>query len=224
MGGPDRLRRHAHARPVPAGGLLQPARHVLGPVGPQPVPPGGHTRQPQRHPARHRLPGGARPHQFLRPAHPPGMGRPVRHQLRPRHRRNRPGAHSAHGRGGAAGGGRQLAHRQPREGVPGPAADAANRRHRGVPGPRPVPVLRLLRADADPDVRPHRDVGRRPTEVRRRQVRDLHPARQRVPAGGDHRPVHGGRAGLRAAGSGRRASQRTAHRPGRGCDPPASTR
>ncbi len=52
---------------------------------------------------------------------------------------------------------------------------------------RPVPLLRLLGRDADPDVLPHRDLGLRPARLRRGQVHPLHDGRQRADAGRHHR-------------------------------------
>ena len=61
-------------------------------------------------------------------------------------------------------------------------------------GPRPLPLLRLLGGDADPDVLPHRDLGTRAADLRRGEVLPLHLRRQRAHA---HRlpgaVPHGGR-------------------------------
>ena len=53
---------------------------------------------------------------------------------------------------------------------------------------RPVPVLRVLGRDADPDVFPDRHLGLRPPHLRGGQVHPLHDGRQRADAAGDPRP------------------------------------
>jgi NADH-quinone oxidoreductase subunit M len=53
---------------------------------------------------------------------------------------------------------------------------------RRVRGARPLPVLRVLGGDADPDVLPDRDLGPRPPHLRRGQVLPLHVRRQRADA------------------------------------------
>ncbi len=51
---------------------------------------------------------------------------------------------------------------------------------------RPVPLLRLLGRDADPDVLPHRHLGVRPPHLRVHQVHPLHDGRQRADADRHH--------------------------------------
>ena len=68
-------------------------------------------------------------------------------------------------------------------------AGAGERDDRRVPRARPVRLLRLLGADADPDVLHHRDLGRRSAPVRGDQVRHLHAGRLAADAGGDPVPV-----------------------------------
>ena len=58
---------------------------------------------------------------------------------------------------------------------------------RRLPGPRPIPLLRLLRGDVDPDVLHHRHLGNRAPDLCRGQVLHLHGLRLGVDAGGDHR-------------------------------------
>ena len=65
---------------------------------------------------------------------------------------------------------------------------ARERDDRRVRLDRPVPVLRLLGRDADPDVLPDRDLGLRAPHLRRGQVHPLHDGRQRADAAGDPRP------------------------------------
>src|SRR3989441_1072447 len=55
---------------------------------------------------------------------------------------------------------------------------------RRLPLPRPLPVLRLLGGRPDPDVFPHRGVGRAAQEVRRDQVLHVHVPREPPAAGG----------------------------------------
>ena len=64
--------------------------------------------------------------------------------------------------------------------------------------PRPLPVLRLLGGHADPDVLPHRGLGRPAAHLRGDQVRALHHGRQPAHAGRHPLP---GAAIRRAAGS-----------------------
>jgi hypothetical protein len=60
-----------------------------------------------------------------------------------------------------------------------------DRDDRRVPRARHVRLLRVLGADADPDVLHHRDLGRRTAPVRGDQVRHLHADRLAPHAGGD---------------------------------------
>jgi hypothetical protein len=57
-----------------------------------------------------------------------------------------------------------------------------------LPLARPVPVLRVLGRDADPDVLLIGILGLRPAHLRRRQVHALHDGGQRPDAGGHPRP------------------------------------
>ena len=75
--------------------------------------------------------------------------------------------------------------------------DHADADARGVRGARPVPVLRLLGGDADPDVPDHRRLGRRRPGLRRVQVLPLHPGRERRVPGRRHRALFPGRRDLR---------------------------
>ena len=118
------------------------------------------------------------------------------------HRPRRPerAAGGAHRVPRPAGGGRRVqrdhAEREavPRDGVLHPVRDAGH-----VPGAGPVPVLRVLGSDADPDVPDHRHLGRRAAHLRHGQVRPLHRVRQHPDAGGGDLP------GLVAAAGHRRA-------------------
>ena len=67
-------------------------------------------------------------------------------------------------------------------------AAARERDDRRVRLARPVPVLRVLGRDADPDVLPDRHLGLRPAHLRRGQVHPLHDGRQRADAARDPRP------------------------------------
>ena len=70
---------------------------------------------------------------------------------------------------------------------------AADDRHAGrLRQPRPLPLLRLLGAQPDPDVPGDRDLGRPAADLRDRQVRDLHAGRVAADAGRD--PGRGDRA------------------------------
>ena len=53
---------------------------------------------------------------------------------------------------------------------------------------RPVPLLRVLGSDADPDVFPHRHLGLRPPHLRGDQVLPVHDGGQRADAARDPRP------------------------------------
>ena len=68
---------------------------------------------------------------------------------------------------------------------------------RRLRGRRRLPVLRVLRGHAGPDVLHHRLVRRRPPAVRRGEVLPLQPGRRPVHAGRGDRPVGGRRAHLR---------------------------
>ena len=76
---------------------------------------------------------------------------------------------------------------QPDEGVRGLHPPARGGDDRGLPGSRPVPLLRLLRGHVDPDVLHHRHLGHRAPGLCRGQVLHLHGLRVGVDAGGDHR-------------------------------------
>ena len=74
-------------------------------------------------------------------------------------------------------------------GVPLPAPVAAGRDLGGVSISRPLPVLRVLGGDADPDVPAHRHLGRAAPALRGHQVRHLHDGGLAADAGGDPLPV-----------------------------------
>ena len=67
---------------------------------------------------------------------------------------------------------------------------------RGLRGPGPLPLLRVLGGHAHPDVLPHRDLGPRAAHLRRGEVLPLHLRRQRADARGvpgplqERRPRH----------------------------------
>ena len=125
----------------------------------------------------------------------------ARHQLLPG--RRRPHAHhaAAHLRPRPARRALLLArhHRQGR-GLPPHGALDGGRACRRVPRARPLPLLLLLRDDADPDVLPHRRLGPRAARVLGDQVLHLH-------AG--ERPAHADR--HRRAGVHPRARDRRVH-------------
>ncbi len=75
-------------------------------------------------------------------------------------------------------------------GVRGLHAAARGGDDRGLRGPGPLPLLRVLGGDAHPDVLPHRDLGARPPHLRRGQVLPLHVRGQRADAGGLPGPLH----------------------------------
>ena len=77
-------------------------------------------------------------------------------------------------------------------------AGPGERHDRRVRRARPVPVLRVLGADADPDVLHHRHLGRRAAALRGDQVRHLHDGRVAADAGRDPVPLHAVQGGARA--------------------------
>ena len=68
-----------------------------------------------------------------------------------------------------------------RDGVPDPVHDAGH-----LPRAGPVPVLRVLGGDADPDVPDHRHLGRRAAHLRDAEVRAVHGVRLDPDAGRGH--------------------------------------
>ena len=83
------------------------------------------------------------------------------------------------------------------QGVHGQPAGDADADARGVRGARPVPVLRLLGGDADPDVPDHRCLGRRRPGLCRVQVLPLHLGRECGVPGWRHRALLRGRRDVR---------------------------
>ena len=106
-------------------------------------------------------------------------------RLPPRHRRDQPLAGAAHRAPHAAGDRRQLRQHRAigeKEYYAWMLA-AAGRDARRVRRARPAAVLRLLRADPDPDVLHHRHLGRARAPLRRGQVLPLHVHRLGLHAG-----------------------------------------
>ena len=125
----------------------------------------------------------------VRPGGPPALDPLVQHRVLPGARRDQPEpgrAHRADRRAGVPG---LVEHRQADQGL-FRALPAAERQHDGgVPGARPVPVLRLLRGDAAADVLPHRHLGGPEARVRGDQVPAVHPVRLGVHPGGGPDPL-----------------------------------
>ena len=106
------------------------------------------------------------------------------------------------------------------EGVRDHHAAAGGGDARGLRGPRPLPLLRLLGGDADPDVPHHRDLGRTQPDLRGGQVHPLYAGRLAPDAGRHPGPLLPARRGhqrlhLRPAGA---RALRAAGRAGAGPD------
>ncbi len=120
----------------------------------------------------------------------PALDADARGELPRRRRRHQPPARAADDVSDAAGARVGLGrHRRPHQRVRGDDADPRDRDARRLRQPRPLPVLRLLGSDADPDVLRHRGLGRAEPDLRRGEVRALHDGRVRAHAGGDPRPL-----------------------------------
>ena len=121
-----------------------------------------------------------------------GLDRAARHPLPPGHRRHLAVAGAADDVPAASDAAVAAGDRHPqraRARVHRRDAGAGERDDRRFSRAGPVRLLRLLGADADPDVLHHRDLGRRSPPVRGDQVRHLHAGRLAADAGGDPVPV-----------------------------------
>ena len=212
---------------VPAVGAAVGRGAAEGPRAPGPA--AGARRQPGRPGARR--PGRRRVRRRRRavPADDVGGLDPrLRGGLRPRRRRHRAGDAAAHRPAGAAGhrrllGGRRTRRRRRPAAGRGAlhalllrlAAAARGVHGRRLRRHRRLPVLRLLRGDARPDVLPDRPVRRAAPAVRRGEVLPLQPGRRADHARRRHRSVRGER---QRAGRGHlrlRRAARAGDRPGR---------
>ena len=114
----------------------------------------------------------------------------LRHRLPARRRRHQPDAAGPDRLPDAAGAAVLVGvDRGARQGVLGPGAGARDGDDGRLRLARPVPVLRVLGRDADPDVLPHRGLGLRPARLRGGQVHALHDGRQRADADRHHRAL-----------------------------------